>query len=178
MKIDFKVLNMMDLRKSPGEALDRVAEDGEVFIIERSGQPKACLVPVSFLMPDIAPNKIKTELDNLRNKKQNFRLTITEQKELKVSFLEVAAGDNIIISIVLPHGYPKSSPRIYAENLPRDTPDRWRDGALSIFGTMEIWNPKKHDVFYALSLARTWLGQYAKWRKTGEWPKNQVNDHD
>ena len=51
MKVDFKALKMMELRSSPGEVLDRVARDGEVFIVERNGQPKACLVPVSFLLP-------------------------------------------------------------------------------------------------------------------------------
>ena len=51
LKVDFKTLKMMELRSSPGEVLDRVARDGEVFIVERNGQPKACLVPVSFLLP-------------------------------------------------------------------------------------------------------------------------------
>ena len=43
-----------DAKGSPGEVLDRVARDGEVFVVERNGQPKACLVPVSFLLPAIS----------------------------------------------------------------------------------------------------------------------------
>ena len=173
MKIDFKTLKMMELRSSPGEVLDRVADDGEVFVIERNGQPKACLVPVSFLLPDISPERINEELNRLTDKKENHKLTINEHKELEINFHEVAAGENIVISIVLPHGYPNAAPRIYALQVPPNTPQRWQDGSLSIFGTMAMWNSRSHDVIYALNLARKWLKQYAKWRKTGEWPKGQ-----
>ena len=171
MKIDFKTLTMMDLRSSPGETLDRVAEDGEVFVIERNGQPRACLVPVSFLLPDITPQKITEELEKLRAEEQAYKLTITVQKELEISILETAAGDNVVVSVVLPHGYPKSAPRIHVSNIQSNAPERWHDGSLSIFGSMEIWDSKNHDVLHALSLARAWLKSYAKWRKTGEWPK-------
>lgn len=172
MKIDFKSLKMMELRSSPGEVLDRVAEDGEVFVIERNGQPRACLVPVSFLLPDISPDKITEELNQLRDKKENYKLTINENKELEINFHEVAAGENIVISIVLPHGYPNSAPRIYALHVPPNTPQCWQDGALSIFGAMATWNSKTHNVVYALGLAKKWLKQYAKWKKVGEWPKD------
>ena len=171
MKIDFKTLTMMALRNSPGETLDKVAEDGEVFVIERNGQPRACLVPVSFLLPDISPQKISEELEMLRAEKQDYKLTINEQKELEISVLETAAGDNVVVSIVLPHGYPKSAPRIQASNIQSNAPGRWHDGSLSIFGTMEIWDSKNHNVLHALSLAREWLKNYRKWRKTGEWPQ-------
>ena len=171
MKIDFKTLTMMDLRSSPGETLDRVAEDGEVFLVERNGQPRACLVPVSFLLPDISPQKITEELDKLRAVKQDFKLTITENKELEISILETAAGDKVVVSVVLSHGYPKSAPRIQVSNIQGNAPERWHDGSLSIFGVMEIWDPKNHDALHALYLARLWLKNYAKWRKTGEWPK-------
>ena len=173
MKIDFKTLKMMELRSSPGEVLDRVADDGEVFVIERNGQPKACLVPVSFLLPDISPEKITEELNCLNDKKENHKLTINEHKELEINFHEIAAGENIVISIVLPHGYPNAAPRLYASQVPANTPQRWQDGSLCIFGTMTMWNPRSHDVLYALNLARKWLKQYVKWRKCGEWPKGQ-----
>src|SRR5882757_9833147 len=75
LKVDFKTLKMMELRSSPGEVLDRVARDGEVFIVERNGQPKACLVPVSFLLPDISPDRIAKELSKLDNSRENYRLT-------------------------------------------------------------------------------------------------------
>ena len=171
MKIDFKTLKMMELRSSPGEVLDRVARDGEVFIVERNGQPKACLVPVSFLLPDVSPERITQELNKLEERKENYKLTITESKELEINCHETAAGENVILSILLPHGYPESAPRIKAQPVPQNTPMRWQDGSLSIFGRTTVWNAKKHDVPHALNLARIWLKQYVKWRKTGEWPE-------
>jgi prevent-host-death family protein len=162
---------MMELRSSPGEVLDRVARDGEVFVIERNGQPKACLVPVSFLLPDIPPERIAKELNKLDAKDESYKLTINEAKEIEISSLERAADENVVITIVLPHGYPSTAPRLYAEQLATDTPHRWPDGSLSIFGVMTPWNVKSHDAYFALSMARDWLKQYAKWRKTGEWPE-------
>jgi len=169
MKVDFKTLKMMDLRSSPGEVLDRVARDGEVFIVERNNQPKACLVPVSFLLPDISPDRIVKELNKLDSKNEKYTLTINDEKELVISCLESAAGENVIVSIVLPHGYPNAAPRIGAAQLASNTPNRWPDGSLAIFGATATWNVKSHDAFHALTLARVWLKHYAKWRKTGEW---------
>jgi prevent-host-death family protein len=174
LKVDFKTLKMMELRSSPGEVLDRVARDGEVFVVERNGQPKACLVPISFLLPDIPADRIARELGKLDGKNETYRLTINDYKELEISFLESAAGDNIIITIVLPHGYPSAAPRIYPTQVASNAPRRWPDGSLAIFGTSTIWNVKTHDASHALSLARTWLKNYAKWRKTGEWPERTV----
>jgi prevent-host-death family protein len=172
LKVDFKTLKMMELRSSPGEVLDRVARDGEVFVVERNGQPKACLVPVSFLLPDIPPERIAKELSKLNAKDENYKLTIdNDTKELEISFLETAAGEKVVISIVLPHGYPNSAPRIYAAPVAPNTPKRWPDGSLSIFGTTAAWNVKTHDVSHALILARVWLKHYAKWCKTGQWPE-------
>src|ERR1700682_1711184 len=81
LKIDFKTLTMMELRSSPGEVLDRVARDGEVFVVERNGQPKACLVPVSFLLPDVSPERITLELSKLTEKNENYKLRINDNKE-------------------------------------------------------------------------------------------------
>src|SRR6202161_3888038 len=105
---------MMALRSSPGDVLDRVARDGEVFVVERNGQPKACLVPVSFLLPDISPDRIAQELSKLDGNNESYKLTINDNKELEISCLETAAGESVVISIVLPHGYPNAAPRIYA----------------------------------------------------------------
>jgi prevent-host-death family protein len=169
LKIDFKTLKMMQLRSSPGEVLDRVARDGEVFVIERNGQPKACLVPVSFLLPDVSPNRIAQELNKLNEKHENYKLTITDNREMEINSHEIAAGENIVLSILLPHGYPNAAPRIHAQPVEPNTPKRWQDGSLQIFGATATWNAKTHDVIHALGLARVWLKQYAKWRKTGEW---------
>lgn len=161
----------MELRSSPGEVLDRVARDGEVFLVERNGQPKACLVPVSFLLPDIPPDRIAKELNKLDSRNENYKLTINDNKELEIACLEAVTGENIIVSIVLPHGYPNAAPRIYAAQVASDAPKRWPDGSLSIYGATAAWNVKAHDASHALSLARVWLKNYAKWRKTGEWPE-------
>jgi len=171
LKIDFKTLTMMELRSSPGEVLDRVARDGDVFVVERNGQPKACLVPVSFLLPDIAPERLTQEISKLDEKKEHYKLTINENKELEINFHETAVGENVVVSIVLPHGYPDSAPRIYASPLAADTPQRWADGSLAVFGVTTIWKTKTNDVLHALRLARVWLKHYAKWRRTNVWPE-------
>ncbi|SRR5258708_2380899 len=162
---------MMELRSSPGEVLDRVARDGDVFVIERNGEPKACLVPVSFLLPDVSTERITQELNKLSEMNEKYKLTINENKELVIDCHETAAGESLIVSIVLPHGYPNSAPRIYANALPTNTPKRWQDGSLSIFGITTTWNAKSHDAVHALNLARRWLRNYVRWRRTGEWPK-------
>jgi prevent-host-death family protein len=171
VKIDFKTLKMMELRSAPGEVLDRVARDGEVFIVERNGQPKACLVPISFLLPDIAPDRIVKELNKLDAKGETYTLTINDQKEIEIGCRQTAAGQEVVIRIVLPHGYPNTAPRMYAEPVAPNTPHRRPDGALSIFGTTAAWNVKTHDATHALSHARVWLKHYAKWRATGAWPE-------
>ena len=147
------------------------ARDGEVFVVERNGQPKACLVPVSFLLPDIAPERIAKELNKLQDKGENYKLTINDHKELEIGCLDKAAGENVLISIVLPHGYPNMAPRIYAAQVAPDAPHRWPDGSLSIFGATAAWNAKTHDAMHALTLARRWLKNYSKWHKTGAWPE-------
>lgn len=174
MKIDFKTLKMMDLRSAPGEVLDRVARDGEVFIVERNGQPKACLVPVSFLLPDISPDRIANELKKLEDAKEDYRLTINERKELEIAFPEIVAGEPNAISIVMPHGFPESAPRIYVLRVPEDAPMRWPDGSLSIYGAATLWIPRSHSVLSALVLARAWLGQFADWQQTGVWTQQET----
>ena len=171
MKVDFKTLKMMELRRSPGEVLDRVARDGEVFVVERNGQPKACLVPVSFLLPDIPPDRIAKELNKLDAKHESYKLTINDHNELEISCRETVSGESVIVSIVLPHGYPNTAPRIYAAQVASEAPHRWPDGSLSIFGATAAWNAKTRDAAHALTLARVWLKHYAKWRKTGAWPE-------
>jgi prevent-host-death family protein len=173
LKIDFKTLSMMDLRSTPGEVLDKVARDGDVFVIERNGQPKACLVPVSFLLPDVPPERITQELSKLNEKSENYKLTINDHKELEISSRETVAGENIVLTVVLPHGYPNAAPRVYAEQLDANTPRRWQDGSLALFGATSTWNSKTHDAVHALNLGRIWLRQYAKWRKNGEWPEGR-----
>lgn len=170
-KIDFKILKMMQLRSSPGEVLDRVARDGEVFVVERNGQPRACLVPVSFLLPDISPERIAAELGKLEDRQEIYKLTVNEQKELEITCAETAAGEKILLTIVLPHGYPDAAPRIYADKLPSNTPKRWPDGSLAIFGTTATWNPKAGNVIHTLNLARVWLKGFSKWHRTGKWPE-------
>ena len=172
MYIDFHPLSMMDLRSRPGEVLDDVAVRGRAFIVERNGQQKACLVPISIFLPDIAPNRISQELDGLATANELFRLSITDEREIQLFFRETGEGGEVTLCITLPHGYPHKSPVITADPIDRSSPHLWIDGSLCVFGAMETWNPGKHDMVYTLHLCRRWLNNYAIWSTSGEWPKH------
>ena len=173
MHIDLHPLSMMDLRGRPGEILDEVAQRGRAFVIERNGQQKACLVPISFFLPDIQPHRISKELDRLAEEEERFRISITEAREIQLLFKELAGEETIVVRITLPHGYPHKSPVVTADPIDQSTPHRWVDGSLCIYGAMDAWNPGKHDVVHTLSLCRRWLANYHTWRKIGEWPKQE-----
>ncbi|MBI4222945.1 MAG: type II toxin-antitoxin system Phd/YefM family antitoxin [Planctomycetes bacterium] len=176
MEFDFKTLTMMKLRSSPGEILDRVHEGGEAFIIERNGRQKACLVPVWYFLPDIPKNKVNEELNELHKNGENPILTVSDKKEVEMLFKETVERDELTLKIILPHGYPNVAPKTYVSPIITDTPHRWQDGALCIFGAMTNWNPGKHNVAFVLTLARKWLASYSEWRKKGVWP-NQVESN-
>ena len=171
MHIDFKPLSMMDLRSRPGEVLDEVASHGRAFVIERNGQQKACLVPLSIFMPDIQPARISKELDSLVQGKERFRISITQTREIQLLFRELVGEETILICITFPHGYPHKSPIVTGDPIDSMSPHRWSDGSLCIFGAMETWNPGRHDVVHTLNLSRRWLANYFTWREAGEWPK-------
>ena len=172
MPLDFGLLSMTELRNRPGEILDRVADGGEAFMIERNGRRKACLVPLSVFFPDVSPSRIATEFEQLVENGEEARTTITENRELAFRFpCRLADESPIEVRILLPHGYPQSCPRVYADAIAEGSPHRWADGALCIYGVMTGWNPGKHTVFSTLELARQWLRRYDTWRETGEWPK-------
>lgn len=173
MHIYFDSLSMMDLRSQPGEVLDEVARHGRSFLIERNGQQKACLVPISLFLPDIQPSRISKELDILSEKKEKFRISIAKSKEIQLLFRELKGDETISINITLPHGYPHKAPVAFADPIDPSSPHRWNDGSLCIYGAMDIWNPGKHSVFDALELCRRWIANYAVWRNTDEWPKQR-----
>lgn len=160
---------MMDLRKTPGEILDRVADRGEAFIVERSGQQMACLVPLSTLLPGIQQSRIVREFDALRRADEAHTTELTADHEIELKFRHENNGEEIILTVRLPHGYPSQAPKIFANPIKSECPHKWQDGSLCIFGMMEIWNPGKHDVLDVLALARQWLGRYREWEKTGQW---------
>jgi hypothetical protein len=165
---------MTELRNGPGEILDRVAEKGEAFIIERNGNRKACLVPLSVFFPDISPARIASEIEELVQHGEEPRTAFTETRELSFRFSCRLADDTPIeTTIFLPHGYPNSCPRVYASPVNEDAPHRWADGALCLYGVMTGWNPGKHTVFTTLKLARQWLRNYETWRKSGQWPPQE-----
>ena len=114
MELDFKILTMMELRRSPGEILDRVYEKDEAFIIERSGRQKACLVPIAYFLPDIPKDKVNNELDELRQKGEKLSLTISDTKELVILLKEIVHKYEVTLKILLPHGYPNNAPKIFA----------------------------------------------------------------
>jgi antitoxin (DNA-binding transcriptional repressor) of toxin-antitoxin stability system len=172
MPLDFGLLSMTELRTRPGEILDRVASGGEAFIIERSGQRKACLVPLSVLLPDIAPARIADEIQQLVDQGEEPSTSVTDEMELAFRFpSKLADGTSADLSIVLPHGYPHNCPRVYANAIGVGAPHRWADGALCLYGVMTGWNPGKHSVLSTLNLSRQWIRNYDAWRKLGQWPK-------
>ncbi len=174
MPLDFGLLSMTELRNRPGEILDRVADTGEAFIIERNGSQKACLVPLSVFFPDVPPARISHEIEELEKHDENPRTTITENRELAFRFpLKLADESPVELTIVLPHGYPHSCPRVYANSITENAPHRWSDGALCLYGVMSGWNPGKHTVFSTLLLGRRWLRHFEAWRQTGHWPKDE-----
>ncbi|HEV7659866.1 MAG TPA: hypothetical protein VGO55_08480 [Allosphingosinicella sp.] len=165
---------MMELRGAPGEVLDRVAQNGEAFIVERSGHRMACLVPLSSFMPDIQPARLAREFEQLQLQKEWYSTSITDDQELEIHFREEGVEQSIRLTIRLPHGYPSVSPIVCADPVPEDCPHRWQDGSLCIFGAMELWNPGQHDVSYVLRLARHWLANLAVWKTTGKWEEEQA----
>jgi prevent-host-death family protein len=172
MHLDFAILPMTDLRNTPGEILDRVADGGEAFIIERNGKQKACLVPMSVFLPDIAPARIAQEMDELLEHGKQPKTAFTEQRELSLTFSVVADdGEKIAVTILLPHGYPNNCPRVFAEGVDSGAPHRWTDGALCLYGVMTGWNPGKHTVLSTLQLARQWISNYQTWKTSGRWPE-------
>lgn len=174
MAHDFTLLSMTELRNRPGDILDRVADKGESFIIERNGSRKACLVPLSVFFPDVAPARIGEEIEELERHDERPRTTITDKRELAFRFPVTLADETTVeVSIVLPHGYPSNCPRVYANSISGDVPHRWRDGALCLYGVMSGWNPGKHTVYSTLMLARRWLRHYEAWRQNGQWPKDE-----
>jgi len=174
MPQDFELLSMTELRNRPGEILDRVADAGEAFIIERNGSRKACLVPLSVFFPDVPPARIGEEIEELEKHDEQPRTSITEKRELAFRFPQKLADETSVeLMIVLPHGYPHSCPRVYANPISDNSPHRWKDGALCLYGVMSGWNPGKHTVFSTLKLAKRWLRQHDAWRQTGQWPKEE-----
>lgn len=172
-QLNFQPVSMMELRSAPGELLDRVAQKNEAFIVERNGTQMACLVPLSLFMPDIQPTRLKQEFESLQAKNEHYTASISEDRELSLHFHKEGPDDSVTVTITLPHGYPNSAPRIYAEPLPEDCPHRWENGALCVFGAMEIWNPGQYDVAKALTLTRRWLLHFHNWRQNGQWGRDE-----
>jgi hypothetical protein len=175
MPLNFTTLSMMDLRGAPGEALDRVAREGEAFIIERNGQQMACLVPLSIFMPDIQPARIAREMERLNDQHETPKTSINDDKELELQFRGEGSNKQLTLIVRLPHGYPNASPKVYVDPLPDKCPHRWQDGSLCIFGVMGPWNPGQHDAVYALGLARRWISHFETWKQQGQWGEETPN---
>lgn len=172
MLLDFSLLSMTELRNRPGEVLDRVAQSGEAFMIERNGRRQACLVPLSVFFPDVSPSRIAHEIEELMERGEEPRAAITADRELSFRFThETSDNSSIELTVLLPHGYPQSCPRVYANSIGGEAPHRWSDGALCLYGVMAGWNPGKHTVLTTLELARKWVHHYDTWRSTGLWPQ-------
>jgi prevent-host-death family protein len=173
MPLDFDVLSMTELRTRPGDILDRASE-GKAFIIESNGRRKACLVPITLFFPDVSPARIAEEIEQLENQGEELRTTFMDSRELGFRFKQLL-NDNteVELTILLPHGYPNSCPRVTASPLEDKTPHRWADGSLCLYGVMGAWNPGRDSVVTTLSLVRRWLQRYDAWRQVGRWPQEE-----
>ena len=171
MQIEFKSLSMMALRSRPGEVLDEVSREGAAFLIERNGQQKACLVPISCFLPDIQTTRVTAELDRIIDSNEHYRITISDEREIQLLFREFSGETRVDVTVTLPHGYPSKAPIVSAEPIEDGCPHRWPDGTLCIYGAVAMWNPGKHDVMHAVALFRRWIQHYSVWRQTGKWPK-------
>ena len=171
MAIDFKALPMMALRSKPGEVLDEVAREGAAFLVERNGQPKACLVPISCFLPDIQTSRMTAELDRIMESNERCRVSISDEREIRLVFQEFSGEKRLEVTVTLPHGYPNKAPVVAATPLEDECPHRWPDGTLCIYGRVAVWNPGKHDVMHAVALFRRWIQHYSVWRQAGEWPR-------
>jgi prevent-host-death family protein len=171
---DFSLLSMTELRERPGEILDRVADGGNAFIIERNGKRKACLVPLSIFFPDIPPARIGDEIAELSSNGEAPRTSINNERELVFRFPhKLADSTEVDLEIILPHGYPNACPKTYVKAIVESAPHRWGDGALCLYGVTTAWNPGKHTILSTLKLGRLWLQHYEAWRKTGTWPNEE-----
>ncbi len=174
MLIDFKPLPMMALRSRPGEVLDEVAREGAAFLIERNGQQKACLVPISYFLPDIQTSRVTAELDRIADSNENCRIAISREREIQLVFQEFSGETRVDVTVTLPHGYPNKAPVVSATPLEEGCPHRWPDGTLCIYGAAAVWNPGRHDVMHTVALFRKWIQHYSAWRQAGEWPKGET----
>lgn len=174
MPVNFQTLSMMELRNAPGEALDRVAHKGKSFIVERNGYQLACLVPLSLFMPDIQPARLAKEFERLQKDEEQHAVSLTDDNELELQFRREGAARDITLTVLLPHGYPNASPKVYAAPVPDGAPHCWEDGSLCIFGATAVWNPGRHDVAYVLKHARKWVQGLEAWKANGAWPGGEV----
>ena len=172
--IEFKPLPMMALRSRPGEVLDEVSRDGAAFLVERNGQQKACLVPISYFLPDIQTSRVTAELDKIIDSNEHYRITISDQREIQLLFREFSGEAQIDVTVTLPHGYPNKAPVVSASPIEERCPHRWPDGTLCIYGAVAEWNPGKHDVMHAVALFRRWIQHYSVWRQVGAWPREEA----
>ena len=172
--IEFTSLPMMTLRSSPGEVLDRVARNGEAFIIERSGQQLACLLPVSMFLPDVDQKRFAKDREELDNTQIPYDSGVSSDKEIYFKIKR----DEFSITIVIPNGYPNNCPRIYADAIDDNCPHRWQDGSLCIFGAIDSWNPGTKSLLDVLSLTEKWLSGYKQWKRTGEWQSDKFGDRE
>jgi len=82
MLLDFAFLSMTELRNTPGEILDRVAE--AKHLSSNGAASQSMPRPAVRLFPDIAPARIAAEFDELSRAREQARPTITENLELAI----------------------------------------------------------------------------------------------
>lgn len=169
---EFETLPMMALRSSPGEILDNVSKNKKSYLIERNGQPKACLVPVSVFLPDIPQDRIIKEINDLSELGlKPWQISISNTNEMVFKFKEVVDQIEYTIIITLPHKYPNTAPTVIIPQIKDKPPHLWTDNSLCIYGAMTTWNPGKHSLMSTLELSKKWLDKYTSWKNSRAWPE-------
>ena len=148
-----------------------MSKEGAAYLVERNGQQKACLVPISCFLPDIQRSRVTAELDRLEDSVEQYRVAISAGREMQFLFREFSGDTRLEVAVTLPHGYPNKAPVVTAEPIEEGCPHRWPDGTLCLYGAVAVWNPGRHDVMHAVALFRRWIQHYTVWRQTTEWPR-------
>ena len=140
--IEFKPLPMMALRSSPGEVLDEVSREGAAYLIERNGQQKACLVPISCFLPDIQRSRVTAELDRLEDSVEHYRVAISTEREMQFLFGEFSGDTRVEVTVDATPWLPETRhPWWTADPIEGGCPHRWPNGALCLYGAVAVWKP-------------------------------------
>jgi hypothetical protein len=132
-------------------------------------------MPVRHFMPDIPEDRLAEDLADLHEAEDaDFSIALTPQREIMIRVPGLSQADPTQIEVILPHGYPSVAPIVRAVPVDESAPHRWPNGSLCVFGMTTQWNPGRHGLMSTIQLGRSWLSAYQHWKRSGEWPREQL----